>query len=1102
MPSDVSEPSNNPSAFLNDNGFLRAILEASPVAIVVIDDAWRILFSNTEAERLSGWSRQELTRLSLEALMPPRMHARIAAFKKEFSATGTSFRWSAPDLCILTKDGREHAVETCWNTLELGGTRHMVASIIDVEGRRQEERVRLLGEQRTEAQKAALLEMSQGSIISGADFAGRMKDVVRLAARAVNTGRASMWMIDDFGGALVCTALYDSAGVTSESAVKRGDYPLYFKWLESEMTIAISDVRTDDRAREMLAGYFSPERVAATLDAPVRSRGRVVGVVCLESHTPRAWAANECAFAVNVADQVAQLLLEQANANTERSAQATTERLRQIFSHTTEAMFSLRVMPGREFAFEEFNPAAAAMLDMPLSEVYGRRPQDVLPAEIAAQLNANYRRCLDEGGAIEYTEAVNFPGGAGIFHTFLIPIRDEAGRIVRIAGFARDVATEERAKRALQDSEEKFSKAFRSSPDAIVVSDAETGRLIEVNEGFEKLFACRAADVVGRTSLELNLWGSPADRDALIAALREKGTVRDYEAMARPMSGPEHPCVVSAESVEIGGRRCLVLVIRDITEQRAAEKALRESEARFRSYFESPLIGMAITSTDRRWIEVNDYLCRILGYTREELRTMRWSDLTAPEDQQANDVLFERSMTAGLDTYSLDKRYVRKDGGIMHASIAVRCIRKADGTPDYFLTVVQDQTARVEAERAQHELESQLRQAQKLEALGQLAGGIAHDFNNILTAIMAYTELAALDIDNPSEVRQHLDQVQSASNRARDLVRRILTFSRQRKQERKPLRLEPLIEEAMNLIRSTLPTTIAFELSLSPEAPTVLADPTQVHQVLMNLCTNSQYAMRGRPGRLSVALQSVNVGEELVRQHPELRAGRYAVVSVADTGEGMAPDVLKHAFEPFFTTKGPGEGTGLGLSVVHGIMQDHDGTVTLESAPGRGTVFRLYFPESISAEKIFTTGGAAILQGHGERILFVDDEEALCHSSRQLLERLNYRPTVVSSPVLALERFREQPQAFDLVITDLTMPFMTGVDLGREILTIRPDMPMLLASGFSGIWTREKVRAQGFKDLLLKPLSASAMSAAIRRVLEISIQPAGEDVPPLSDSSN
>jgi PAS domain S-box-containing protein len=796
------------------------------------------------------------------------------------------------------------------------------------------------------------------------------------------------------------------------------------------------------------------------------------------------WTEDERVFAGSLADQAAQLLLHVEHTKAERSARDATERLQEIFAHTTEAIFSLRVTPAKEFIYEEFNPAAAQMSGVPSMKACGRRPQDVMPAAVAAQMNDNYRRCLEEGKPIEYIETVGFATGGGTYSTFLIPIRDASGRIHRIAGFARDVTEQKRAERALQVSEEKFSKAFRSSPDAISVSDAATGCFMEINEGFERLFACKAADVIGRSSRELDLWAVPEDRDRLLAALKTTGSVKNFETMARPQSGLPRPCVLAAETVEIGGRTCLVLVIRDVTEQRAAEQALRQSEARFRSYFESPLIGMAITAPDKSWLEANDQLCRMLGYTQEELRGMKWSDLTLEEDLEGNEAHRQLAITGEVDTYELEKRYRRKDGAIIHASIAVRCIRKADGAADYFLTVVQDQTARIEAEQAHAELESQLRQAQKLEALGQLAGGIAHDFNNILTAIMAYAELAAMDLDNPDDVRQHLDQVQKASNRARDLVRRILTFSRQSKQERKPVPMKPVVEEALSLVRSTLPATIEIAVRIAQDVPVVLADLSQVHQVLMNLCTNSAHAMREQPGRLGIALDRVTVDAAQVRAQPELREGVYARLTVSDTGVGMAPAVLKRLFEPFFTTKAPGEGTGLGLSVVHGIMQDHEGAVTVESELGKGTTFRLYFPEQIGVVEEVPVGAQPLVRGYGERVLFVDDELALCDSTRQLLDKLGYQTTALGSPVTALERFRENPDGFDIVITDLSMPFMTGVDVGREILTMRPELPVLLASGFSGTWTAEKVRAQGMRDLLIKPLTAAVLSAAIRRVLD------------------
>jgi two-component system, cell cycle sensor histidine kinase and response regulator CckA len=1066
-------------------GLVRTVLEASAAAMAMVDRQGCICMANAEALKFFGWSHAALVGKRLQVLLSERCHEPLAAgLTAFFKRPEATLLGQAGNLSALRRDGVEVPMEMTLSPLTWGDELFSLITFKSVTTQRETQQAM---EKRAQTQAAALMDLVGDPASVTGNFDEGVRRITEIAAATVGTARAGVWLLDDFGRTLVCADVYRSAERLhgEEHAMRRDFFPAYYAALQPEKSVAVESTRTDGRVADMVSAYYEPRDIGATLDAPVRMRGYVVGVICLE-HVggPRAWTLDEKLFASALADQAAQLLLHMEHAKAEQSAREATERLQEIFAHTTEAIFSLRVTSAKDFVYEEFNPAAVAMSGVAANKVCGRRPQDLLPPAVAMQFNDNFRRCLELGKAIEYVDTLDYGAGPGIYQTFLIPIRNEDGRIHRIAGFTRDVTEQKAAEQALRVSEEKFSKAFRSSPDAISVSDAETGRFIEINEGFERLFECRTSEVIGLTSMEMKMWAEPSDRDRLLLAMRERGAVRNFEAVARTRKGNLRPCMLAAETVNIGGRLCLVLVTRDITEQREAERALRESEARFRSYFESPLIGMAITSPDRRWLEVNDHLCRMLGYTREELLQIRWSDLTPEGDMGVNERFLRQSLEGELDTYSLEKRYRRKDGGLVHASIAVRCIRKPDGQADYFLTVVQDQTARIEAEQAQAELESQLRQAQKLEALGQLAGGIAHDFNNILTAIMAYTELAAMDIDNPQEVRSHLDQVQAASNRARDLVRRILTFSRQRKQERKPVHLKQVIEEALSLMHSTLPATIEVEARLSTDAPVVLADLSQVHQVLMNLCTNSGYAMRERPGHLVVSLERVEVDSALVRTHPELREGCYARLSVKDSGSGMPQEVMKRVFEPFFTTKPPGEGTGLGLSVVHGIMQDHEGAVMVESMPGQGTTFRLFFPEEIGEATVAPMGSSTLLRGQGERILFIDDEQALCDSTRQILDKLGYRANVQSSPVAGLEVFRAHPDDFDLVITDLTMPFMTGLEVAREMLTLRPELPILLASGFSGVWTSEKVRAEGLRDLLTKPLTASALSVAIRRVFD------------------
>jgi CheY-like chemotaxis protein len=349
---------------------------------------------------------------------------------------------------------------------------------------------------------------------------------------------------------------------------------------------------------------------------------------------------------------------------------------------------------------------------------------------------------------------------------------------------------------------------------------------------------------------------------------------------------------------------------------------------------------------------------------------------------------------------------------------------------------------------------------------------------------MAYTDMAMMETGVPHVVRQHLAEVRRASDRAKDLVRQILTFSRQQKHERKPMHLGPVIREVLKLLRSTLPSTIEIESHLAAETPAVFADPVQIHQVLMNLGANAAHAMRERPGRFTVRLELEVVGDAPHRALPELRPGRHARLTVSDTGEGMSAETLDRIFEPFFTTKGPGEGTGLGLAVVHGIVRDHEGAIQVESTPGAGTTFRLYLPEHRADALEGSAKQPALPPGRGERILFIDDEPAIGTVVGKLLSRLGYRVTAFDDPTQALATFTTDPDNFQLVITDLTMPRLTGIDIARHVLAARPRLPVLLISGYSATWTPARVRELGILDLIAKPLSMDTLANAVRHALE------------------
>ncbi len=383
------------------------------------------------------------------------------------------------------------------------------------------------------------------------------------------------------------------------------------------------------------------------------------------------------------------------------------------------------------------------------------------------------------------------------------------------------------------------------------------------------------------------------------------------------------------------------------------------------------------------------------------------------------------------------------------------------------------------------QLESQFRQAQKMEAIGTLAGGIAHDFNNILSAIFSYGCLLQQDAAGNPAAQEDIAELLKAAGRARDLVQQILTFSRQREQKRQVITLNTVIRESTKFLRASLPADIQIEINLAPDAPAVLADPTQIYQVTMNLATNALHALEGKPGQITVSLDAFVPSDQFIQAHPEFRPIQYARMAVADTGHGMDAKTLERIFEPFFTTKPVGKGTGLGLAVVHGIVQSHDGIIKVESEVGKGTTFSLYFPAQTQPPALSEAAPDKMATGHGQQILLLDDESALTTPMQRLLERLNYRVTVSNGASEAIGLFRRNPAQFDLVITDLTMPEMNGFEVARQIHAIRSNAPVILASGHTPTINAENLRKAGIFQLIEKPISMTALADAVHRALEV-----------------
>jgi PAS domain S-box-containing protein len=635
----------------------------------------------------------------------------------------------------------------------------------------------------------------------------------------------------------------------------------------------------------------------------------------------------------------------------------------------------------------------------------------------------------------------------------------------------RSLDERNKAEQTLRDSEEQYRTIFETTGTATMIVE-EDGVISMVSSEFEKIFGYPREDIEGTNDWEKFIVEDDLERMGEYHALRRNdpdAAPRNYEVRGIDNMGNRKDLLLT-NSIIPGTKKSVVSML-DITDRKRAEEEL----ALLATVIEQAAEGITITDKHGTVQYANPAFERISGYTREEMigqnhRILKNSTQDGGLPAEMRDTL------ARGDVWSGHMINEKKDGTTYKVEVSVSPIRDKTGAIMHYVAIERDVTHEAE-------LETQLHQAQKMEAIGTLAGGIAHDFNNILAAIMGYAEMALYDVTEGTQGRRNLEQVLKAGYRGKDLVKQIITFSRRSEQERRPMRVSPIAKETLKLLRASLPTTIEIRQNIKAQSGMVLADPTHIHQVLMNLCSNAAYAMREKGGVLEIRLSDVDVSSDGAASHLELDPGPYVKLTVSDTGHGMDRATIERIFDPFFTTKKPGEGTGMGLAVVHGIVKSCGGAIVVDSDPGKGTAFEVFFPR-IEGDSLTEADLVAPMATGNERILFVDDEEDLVDMAQQMLERLGYSVVATTSSLEALEVFKAQPDHFALVITDQTMPHMTGADLAKELMRIRPDIPIILCTGFSEVISAEEAKTLGIREFVMKPFATREIAEIARHVLD------------------
>ncbi len=718
------------------------------------------------------------------------------------------------------------------------------------------------------------------------------------------------------------------------------------------------------------------------------------------------------------------------------------------------------------------NPAFVEMMGYPDKETF--LATNIINFYVNPEERERWKEALEKEGFVKgyQLEWKRLDGSPVWIESYGYVQRGEKGEVLYYGGIIQDITWKKLAEEALKESEERYRTLIEASNDGICIIQEESFAF--VNKKFLEIFGFSSdKEILGEPFFKI-IHPDDIERILRIKRLRNKGgpAPSRYEFKARRVDGRLLYIEVSAAYLNFKARPASMLFLRDITERRRGEEERMLLATAIYQSSES----IVITDSKGNIQYVNPAFEEITGYSRSEVLGENPRVLKSGQHGEAFYKELWDTITSGK-TWRGSFVNKRKDGTLYEEEATISPVTDIKGNITNFVAVKRDVSG-------QRRLERMLRQAQKMEAIGTLAGGIAHDFNNILSAIVGYAELAYMDLAPDSALAGNIEQILAAAGRARDLVRQILAFSRQSEEEKRPIHVQPIVKEVIRMLRSSLPAYMEVRGQVDSKAGPIMGDPIQVHQILMNLCTNAAQAMREEGGVIEIKLEEIEIGHDYTGIQPEARAGKYLKLVVRDTGCGMSPEIMEKIFDPYFTTKSKGEGTGLGLSVAMGIVKEYGGFIEVESAPSQGSTFKVYLP--ITPEQGSQTQERPQqedITGRGEHVLLVDDEEVLVEIASQMLHALGYQVTQRTSPIEALELFKSRSGDFDIVVTDMTMPQMTGDKLAINLLQIRPDIPIVLCTGFSERIGEAEARQLGIREFLMKPFVLKDLGHAVKRAL-------------------